>query len=59
LAGTLRAELIDRGELFERTITKEELAKAESFALINSVRGWMPAQLVTNLARLESAGGLL
>jgi para-aminobenzoate synthetase/4-amino-4-deoxychorismate lyase len=59
LAGTLRAELIDSGKLFERTITKEELAKAESFALINSVRGWMSAQLVTNPARLESAGGLL
>jgi para-aminobenzoate synthetase / 4-amino-4-deoxychorismate lyase len=59
LGGTLRAELIDRGELFERTITKEELVKTESFSLINSVRGWMPARLVTNFARLESAGGLL
>ncbi|MEP6858343.1 MAG: aminodeoxychorismate synthase component I [Gemmatimonadales bacterium] len=47
LAGTLRAELIARGELFERTITKEELARTGCFALINSVRGWMPAQLVT------------
>lgn len=56
LAGTLRAELIARGELFERTITREELAAAESFALINSVRGWMPARLVTEGALLESAG---
>ncbi|MDP9278647.1 MAG: aminotransferase class IV [Gemmatimonadota bacterium] len=45
LAGTLRDELISRGELFERTITKDELASAGSFALINSVRGWMPATL--------------
>jgi len=45
LAGTLREELISRGELFERTITKEELASAGSFALINSVRGWIPAKL--------------
>ena len=45
LAGTLREELIAKGELFERTITKEELARAGSFALINSVRGWMPAKL--------------
>jgi para-aminobenzoate synthetase/4-amino-4-deoxychorismate lyase len=44
LAGTFREELIARGELFERTITKEELARAESFSLINSVRGWMPAR---------------
>ncbi len=47
LAGTLRDELIFRGELFERTITKEELASADSFALINSVRGWMPASVST------------
>ena len=59
LAGTLREELISRGELFERTITKEELAKTESFALVNSVRGWMTAKLVTDRALLESAGGLV
>jgi para-aminobenzoate synthetase / 4-amino-4-deoxychorismate lyase len=59
LAGTLRGELISKGQLFERTITKEELAAVESFALINSVRGWMPAKLVTDRALLESAGGLL
>ena len=45
LVGTLREELISKGELFERTITKEELAGAGSFSLINSVRGWMPAKL--------------
>ena len=56
LAGTFRAELISKGALFERTITKEELAAAESFALINSVRGWMPAKLATKSALLESAG---
>ncbi len=58
LAGTLRGELISKGQLFERTIAKEELAAAESFALINSVRGWMPAKLTTDGALLESAGGL-
>ena len=57
MAGTLRAELIASGELFERTITKEELAAAESFALVNSVRGWVPAKLATESALLESAGG--
>ncbi|HUR00178.1 MAG TPA: chorismate-binding protein, partial [Gemmatimonadaceae bacterium] len=45
LAGTLRNELIARGELFERVITKEELARSGSFALINSVRGRMDAVL--------------
>jgi para-aminobenzoate synthetase/4-amino-4-deoxychorismate lyase len=47
LAGTLRDDLIAKGELFERTITKEELVKTGSFALINSVRGWMPAKLAS------------
>jgi para-aminobenzoate synthetase/4-amino-4-deoxychorismate lyase len=45
LAGTMRAELIARGELFERTITVEEMERAGTFWLVNSVRGWMPAQL--------------
>jgi para-aminobenzoate synthetase / 4-amino-4-deoxychorismate lyase len=45
LAGTLREELIAKGELFERTITKRELAELGAFALINSVRGWMQAEL--------------
>jgi para-aminobenzoate synthetase/4-amino-4-deoxychorismate lyase len=45
LAGTFRDELISRGELFERTITKHELMESGSFALINSVRGWMQAEL--------------
>ena len=48
LAGTLREDLISKGELFERTITREELIAASSFFLINSVRGWMPARLVTD-----------
>jgi len=45
LAGTLREELISKGELFERTIMKEELESLGSFTLINSVRGCMPAKL--------------
>jgi para-aminobenzoate synthetase/4-amino-4-deoxychorismate lyase len=48
LAGTFREELISKGDLFVRTITKEELAAANSFSLVNSVRGWMPAMLVTD-----------
>ena len=45
LAGTLREELISKGELFERIITKRELTELGGFALINSVRGWMQAEL--------------
>ncbi len=47
LAGTLREELISKGKLFERTITKEELANTGAFALINSLRGWREARLVS------------
>jgi para-aminobenzoate synthetase/4-amino-4-deoxychorismate lyase len=50
LAGTLREELISTGELFERTITKRELIELGAFALINSVRGWMQAELTTSVA---------
>jgi para-aminobenzoate synthetase/4-amino-4-deoxychorismate lyase len=48
LAGTFREELIARGELFERCITRQELENIGSFSLINSVRGWMPARLATD-----------
>jgi para-aminobenzoate synthetase / 4-amino-4-deoxychorismate lyase len=53
LAGTFRDELISRGELFERTITKEELANTGTFSLVNSVRGWMPAKLSVARIRAE------
>jgi para-aminobenzoate synthetase/4-amino-4-deoxychorismate lyase len=45
LAGTFRDELISKGELFERTITKRELETLGKFQLVNSVRGWMDAEL--------------
>lgn len=57
LAGTLRDELIERGELFERTIRVDELRKAGAFFLINSVRGWMPARL--DQARVAGGGNYI
>jgi para-aminobenzoate synthetase/4-amino-4-deoxychorismate lyase len=39
LPGTLRAELLERGELFERAITMEELPRSPSVFLLNSMRG--------------------
>ena len=45
LAGTFRNDLIARGKLNERTIHKAELEGAQSFFLVNSVRGWMEAVL--------------
>jgi para-aminobenzoate synthetase/4-amino-4-deoxychorismate lyase len=45
LAGTLRARLLDAGEIAERTLTAGDLARAERIWLINSVRGWRVAQI--------------
>lgn len=47
LAGTLRAQLLEEGQLRERVILLEELRQAEELAVFNSVRGWRAAQLLT------------
>ena len=41
LAGTFRAELIALGEVKERVLKKQDLAKAEAVFLINSLRKWV------------------
>jgi para-aminobenzoate synthetase/4-amino-4-deoxychorismate lyase len=46
LAGTLRAELLQTGEIVERRITVAELRGASRLWLINSVRGLIEATLV-------------
>jgi para-aminobenzoate synthetase/4-amino-4-deoxychorismate lyase len=46
LPGVLRADLLARGEIRERTLRPEDLARAEEIWLINSVRKWRQAVLV-------------
>ena len=46
LAGVLRGELLEAGQLTERVITRGMLARAERVWLINSLRGWIEATLV-------------
>lgn len=46
LPGTFRADLIERGLIHERVISKEELFAATHVWLINSVRGWLECQLI-------------
>lgn len=46
LAGTMRADLLEKGEIRERPISKRELADASHLWLINSVRGWVPVRLL-------------
>ncbi len=45
LPGVMRAELLSRGELAERVLKLEDLARAEGIELINSVRGRLPVTL--------------
>jgi branched-subunit amino acid aminotransferase/4-amino-4-deoxychorismate lyase len=46
LAGTFRAELLQRGAIQEAVVTLDELRLASEVWLINSVREWWPARLV-------------
>jgi para-aminobenzoate synthetase/4-amino-4-deoxychorismate lyase len=46
LAGTYRRRLIEAGRVREREIRIDELGRADAIALINSVRGEMPARLI-------------
>jgi len=50
LAGTFRAELIERGDIIERVITVDELPNAEALYLINSVQGWRDVEWVEKVA---------
>lgn len=47
LPGTLRAELLCRGRIREEVLTAGDLHRADGAFLINSVRGWIPAVLMT------------
>ena len=46
LAGTLRAEMLARGELVERVLTVKELLASPRVVLLNSVRGVCPVEIV-------------
>jgi len=47
LAGTFREVLLREGGLIERPITVPELHRAGDVAVLSSVRGWRPAEIVT------------
>jgi para-aminobenzoate synthetase/4-amino-4-deoxychorismate lyase len=46
LAGTLRGALIEERQIVERRMSIDELRLASRLWLINSVRGWMDAELI-------------
>ncbi|HVG29788.1 MAG TPA: aminodeoxychorismate synthase component I [Pyrinomonadaceae bacterium] len=45
LAGTMRAELLGRGEIEESVVKRSDLARSSRVWLVNSVRGWVPVSL--------------
>lgn len=51
LGGTFRAEQLDAGTIRERVLTKADVASASRLWLINSVRRWVEAILVTGGSR--------
>jgi para-aminobenzoate synthetase/4-amino-4-deoxychorismate lyase len=51
LGGTFRAEQLEAGTIRERVLTKSDVASASRLWLINSVRGWVAAELVDEAAR--------
>lgn len=45
LPGVLRAELLAQGRLREARLPKDALASAQGLGFLNSLRGWLPAEL--------------
>ena len=46
LAGTFRAQILDEGAVKEGTLTPADIRGARALWLVNSVRKWMPVELV-------------
>lgn len=47
LPGVERARLLDAGLLSEAELSVEDLPAADGLAVLNSLRGWRPAELIT------------
>ncbi len=46
LPGTFRAELLDAGTLVESVVTVADIERVRAMWMINSVRGWVPIEIV-------------
>lgn len=56
LGGCLRQDLVERGEVKERIISVEELKRAESVFLVNSVRGIWQVEVLLSQESYELGG---
>ena len=57
LPGTMRAALLKKGEISERIVTIDDLRNSPRIFLVNSLRGWMPAEIdVSSNPRLPAGG---
>jgi len=45
LPGTLRAELLDTGDLVERVVRRDDLPRVDAVWMVNSLRGWVPIEV--------------
>jgi para-aminobenzoate synthetase/4-amino-4-deoxychorismate lyase len=52
LAGTFRAELLAAGVIRERVLRREDLARADAVWLVNSVRGWIRAEVNPQITQI-------
>lgn len=55
LAGILRGELLELGEIEERVITVDDVRRASRLWFVNALRGWVPISLADTLLHGESA----
>ena len=53
LAGTLRAHLLETGQVLERTITTDQLSKCTKIFRVNSIRRWQRVEIQNNLRNLS------
>ena len=56
LPGTLRAELLANRRIREAIVTTEDLDRADSIWLINSLRGWIPARVQRPVSEANKSG---
>ena len=56
LAGTFRADLLEQGKIKEEIITVEMLKYSDRIYIINSVRKWQEAVLISDYSREQGTG---